>query len=160
MIFPLQSFLSNKSAVNQKLALAEYNKRLNFYSIEDVMEYLTININDAFNAIFARLTGTVDMKFAFSERHSRLVISAINTGARKFIAPYSNLLVDAWGANPSASEGQIMTWRTNNQNVIQEIGDPKPSLFSIVVNRAIRDMFPRLPWREVNNEQLEPVDPM
>lgn len=158
MSYPLQSFLSNKGAVAQKLAQIEYTRILDFFSIEDVMEFLTVGLNDVYIALFSNSFNTVDMKFMFSERNSRLVIQAINTGADKFRSPFSNLFSDSWGSRPYTSEGPIMTWQTTNTGAIAGMSNPIPECFSIVVNKYIRDMFPRLPWREINNNELTPVD--
>lgn len=158
MVFPLQSFLSVKSVVNKKLQLVEYNGKLDFFSIEDVMEFLTVNINDVYNALMATQTGSVDMKYSFSEENSILKVHAVNMGAETFIAPFSNQIVDAWGSRPFRSEGQIMTYRTNAAGTVTGLSNPNVVGFSIVVNKAIRDMFPRLPWREVNNDELQEID--
>lgn len=157
MIFPLQSFLSVKSAVNQKLQLVEYTRTLDFFSIEDVMEFLTINLNDAYIGIMN--TNTVEMKFLFSEENSTLKIHAINMGASTFYAPFSNQVTDPWGSAPYESHGQVMTYRTNASGTITSTGNPTVNGFSIVVNKEIRNMFPRLPWREVNNDELLPYNP-
>lgn len=158
MVFPLQSFLSDKSAVNQRLRLVEYTKKLNFFNIEDVMEFLTTNLNDEYNYLFATSGGTVDMKFIFAEENSVLKLHAINMGAERVILPFSNQIVDAYGARPYRTEGQIMTYRTNANGVVVGTSSPEIHGFSVVVNKAVRDMFPRLPWREINNDELEPVN--
>ena len=157
MVYPLQSFLTPRSNVNLRLQAVEYSKKLSFFNIEDLMDFLTLNLNDTYNAIMAT-GGTVDMRFQFTEENSRLKLHAINEGAKKFVTPYSNQVLDAWGSAPFRSEGQIMTYRTDSRGVITEVGDTSIVGFSIVVNKAIRDMFPRLPWREVNNDELEEID--
>lgn len=157
-IFPIQSFISERSAVNAKLRALELSKMLNFYSIEDVMEFLNVNFNDVYTALFANSSGEVDEKFIFTERNSRLHLQVRNMGADQFKAPFSYQFTDSYDARPYATDGRILKWRTSSAGLTVPIGSARIEGFSIVVNEAIRNLFPRLPWRQVNNDELEPVD--
>lgn len=152
--FPLQSLLSSRQAANLKLQAVEQSRVLDFYNIEDVMEFLTMNINDVYSTLFAE-SGKVDMEFRFEEKDSRLTIHAVNMGASPMKAPFSYQFTNADNQRPYNTKGQIVTWSTNAGGEIEYTGDPETIGFSIVVNQGIRDMFPRLPWREVNNDELE-----
>ena len=153
MIYPIQSFISSRSAINEKIRDLEATKMLKIFNVEDLMEFLTVNINDVFNGLVA-VDGVVDQKFQFAAVNSHLVVRALNEGAQTFYSPFSNLLTDAWGSRPFNAEGQVMTWRTNANGVITGVSNPTPHCFSIVVNRYIRDIFSKLPWREVCNDDL------
>lgn len=154
MVYPLQSFLSSRSAVNEKLRLVEASGSLPFFGIEDLMEYMTSNINDVFNGL-TQQGGVVAQRFQFACVNSHLVVRALNEAALYFYSPFSNLLMDAWGTRPFTVQGQIMTWRTDANGTITGASSPQPRCFSIVVNRYIRDIFSKLPWRQVNNDELE-----
>lgn len=155
--FPLQSLLSSRKAAALKLNAVEQSRILDFYNIEDVMEFLTMNINNVYSTLFAE-SGIVDMEFRFEEKDSRLTIHAVNFGASPMKAPFSLQFTNANNERPYPTKGQIVSWATDANGAIARTGDPETVGFSIVVNQAIRDMFPRLPWREVNNDDLEPVD--
>lgn len=159
MAFPIQSFVSAKSTFNEKLFAAEHSGILSFYNIEDLMEYMTIALNATFNGLFADQYGVVQQQFMFTTENSHLVIRAVNEGAETFVAPFSKQLMDVWGTRPFRSQGQVMTWITNANGEIVGMSNPEPHCFSIVVNRYIRDLFSRLPWREVNNDELEGPTP-
>lgn len=157
-VFPIQSFVSERSAVNAKLRALELSKMLNFYSVEDVMEFLNVNFNDVYTGLFADNMGEVDEKFIFTERNSRLHISLVNMGASQLKAPFSYQYTDSYDARPYHTEGRVTNWVTNSSGAVTQIANPRIEGFSIVVNEAIRNLFPRLPWRQVNNDELEPID--
>lgn len=152
MVYPVQSFVSTEAAVNEKIRDLEATKMVKMFTVEDLMEFLTMNINTVFDG----LLGLVTQKFQFATVNSHLVVRALNEGAENFYTPYTNLLVDARGPRPGTvhTEGQVMTWRTSGNGTVVAISNPEPRFFSIVVNRYIRDIFSKLPWRELNNNEV------
>lgn len=149
MVYPIQSFVSQTSSVNEKIRDLEATKMVKIFNTEDLMEFLTMNINYVFN----RLVGSVTQKFQFATKDSHFVVRTLNEGTETFYTPYSNLLIDARG-QMAHNEGQVMTWRTDAAGVVTAISNPIPRFFSIVVNRYIRNIFSKLPWREINNDEL------
>lgn len=154
MVYPIQSLISSTSAVNEKIRDIDATKMVKIFSVEDLMEFLTMNLNSICEEL---LLVALNQKFQFATVNSHLVIRALNDGAETFYTPYTNLLVDARGQIPGVlhAYGQVMSWKTDANGVITEIADPTPHFFSIVVNRYIRNMFSKLPWREINNNEVD-----
>ena len=158
MQYPLQNFYTGSGQIAQRLRAVEMSKQVQFFNIEDLMEFLSEAVNETYQIIEGIDQGGADLRLQFSEEDSKLVLHARNVGMMDPVHfPFTNQLIDSWGESYYTATGRAVTVRKNAQGVITGQNTPfraQYKLFSLVFNRYVRDMFPGLPWREINNKEL------
>lgn len=156
-LFPVQGWLSLGNETDLRIREAQRTGYLNFFNIEDVMEYLSTALNESYNAIFSD-HGIVNERFRFMEENSKLVIQVLHNGESTTRIPYCSLYWDVYATSAVNGNGPLLSYTTNSAGGVTNTANDSPLGFSIVVNKCVKDMLPRLPWRRVNNRGLREDD--
>lgn len=129
-----------------------------FENIDALCEFFTSNLQSCLNGALHEANSALfpsDMHYPeLICRGDNLVLEYTNRGSQYTVVPVHN---EIFTTSMSLNEPTRMWVRTVNASGVQTAHYEQPeyvSGFSIVVNQCIKDLFPELPWRKVDNRLL------
>jgi hypothetical protein len=158
MQYPLQNIQMSTVEASEKLTKIKNDGFCPFYNAEDLMEFLTENVTEAFHACIRSSPTTSEIERAcivFAEIASRLHIKFQRHGGYMSVVP--------WNRHSTRVESQLTyypvdMWETDASGTITSSFQTPHVGFSIAVNKHVRDLIPNLPWRPINNSTLRQYD--
>lgn len=159
MKYPLQNIQRSAVEASDKLTKIKNDGFCPFFNSEDLMEFLSENITEAFHQCVynsPEVSETERAVIVFAEIESRLHVKFQRHGGFLNVAP--------WNRHSTRVESQLSylpidMWETDASGTITTAYNSPIVGFSIAVNKHVRDLIPNLPWRPVNNQTLREYNP-
>lgn len=143
-----------------KLQKMKREMEFGFENVDSLCQFFTSNFQKCLNETLKEADSThFSPKYYYPSivaRNNVLVLQYVNRGCPYTILPAHDDVFSTSGSVTQPTRTWVRVVSPTGEQTTHYTGSDYISCYSIVVNKCVRDLFPGLPWRRVDNSVLSP----